>query len=207
MEVGKDLTGFADTDIPFEMGDYMPVMLVDDDDNLVQIFDSKTEELLSLFDASGKPTDVKVYDENGRAIRRKDSKGRPLPIPMFDGEGKRIPRFDKAGNRISTLAVYKIEPNPGAGLWRPHNDQLPPERKGEGVYGIFACLGERAFAYRKELRKAERGAGVSPGEVAAGPTRSTYISSGLNDAQVRKTGDQPGAVEQAVTRAREEQGQ
>nr|HPO10322.1 hypothetical protein [bacterium] len=31
------------------------------------------------------------------------------------------------------------------------NDQLPPERKGEGVYTIFRCLGERARVYRDRL--------------------------------------------------------
>jgi hypothetical protein len=47
--------------------------------------------------------------------------------------------------------VYKIEANPGAGLWRPHNDRLPPERKGEGVFTIFDCLGQRGRLYKGKL--------------------------------------------------------
>ena len=59
--------------------------------------------------------------------------------------------FDKNGNGIPSLVVYKIEANPGAGLWRPHNDQLPAERKGEGVFTIFECFGERAKLYKQKL--------------------------------------------------------
>ena len=61
--------------------------------------------------------------------------------------------FDKDGNPISGLVIYKIESNPGAGLWRPHNDQLPLERKGEGVYTIFKALGDRAKDYKNKLAK------------------------------------------------------
>jgi hypothetical protein len=151
-EVGSDLTGFSDADIPYEMGDYMPVFLVDENDNLVCIFDRSSEELIPLFHEDGSVrAEVDVYDENGRQIPRVDENGSPIPIPMFDEEGNRIPRFDRDGNPISTLVIFKIEPNPGAGLWRPHNDQLPEERKGEGVFRIFKCLGERAEVYRDKL--------------------------------------------------------
>jgi len=61
--------------------------------------------------------------------------------------------FDSRGEALRLLTVFKIEPNPGAGLWRPHNDQLPPERKGEGVYTIFRCLGERAKIYKDCLAR------------------------------------------------------
>jgi hypothetical protein len=152
-EPGSDLTGFSDADIPYEMGDYMPVFLVDRDDNLVRIFDTSTEELMPLFHEDGSPTDVEIYDENGHPVPRVDESGAPVPIPMFDAKGDRIARFDRDGNPISTLLMFKIEPNPGAGLWRPHDDQLPEERKGEGVFKIFRCLGERAGVYRDKLNQ------------------------------------------------------
>jgi hypothetical protein len=152
-EPGSDLTGFSDAGIPYEMGDYMPVFLVDEDDNLVRIFDRSSEELIPLFNEDGSPTNVDVYDEDREPIPRVDENGSPIPVPMFNDEGDRIPRFDRDGNPISTLVVFKIEPNPGAGLWRPHNDQLPEERRGEGVFRIFKCLGERAQVYRDKLNQ------------------------------------------------------
>ncbi|MGQ9607951.1 MAG: hypothetical protein ACUVWN_01490 [bacterium] len=151
MEVGEDLTGFSDADIPYEMGDYMPVFLVDENDNLVRIFDKETEEIVPLFNDDGSPTDVIIYDEKGEPIPRFDENNNSIPIPMFDENGNRIPRYDRYGEPISTLVVFKIEPNPGAGLWRPHNDQLPEERKGEGVFIIFKYFGERAKIYKEKL--------------------------------------------------------
>jgi len=138
-------------DIPYEMGDYMPVFLVDEEDNLIFLFDREKRRLLPLFTEKGEPTKIKIFDEEGKPLPRKDSKGKVLTIPMFDKEGKRIRRFTEKGEEISTLVVFKIEANPGAGLWRPHNDQLPPERKGEGVSIIFRSLGERAKIYREKL--------------------------------------------------------
>lgn len=152
-KVIKDLTGFDNRDIPYEMGDYMPVFLVDENDNLVRIYDEDTERLIPLYDENGKPTSVEIYDENGKPIPRIDKNGIPVPIRLFDDKGRRIPLFDAKGRPISSLVVYKIEANPGAGLWRPHNDQLPPHRKGEGVYIIFSRLGERAAIYKKKLEE------------------------------------------------------
>ena len=150
-EPGTDLTGFSDADIPYEMGDYMPVFLVDENDNLISVFDKVSEEIAPLFNEDGSPTDVEIFDEAGKPIPRVDESGSPVSIPVFDEDGSRIPRFDSDGEPISTLMVFKIEPNPGAGLWRPHNDQLPEERRGEGVFKIFRCLGERAQVYRDRL--------------------------------------------------------
>jgi len=150
-KIEKDLTGFSQDDIPYEMGDYMPVFLVNEEDNLIFLFDREKRKLLPLFTEDGEPTNLQVFNERGRPIPRRDSKGKPLVIPMFDKEGKRIHRFNENGEEISTLTVFKIEANPGAGLWRPHNDQLPLKRKGEGVSIIFRSLGERAKIYREKL--------------------------------------------------------
>jgi hypothetical protein len=166
-EVGDDLTGFADDDIPYEMGDYMPVFLCDQADNLTHVFDAETEELRPLCDAEGMPTDVPVLTASGSPVPRLAADGTPLAIPLFDEYGLPIPRFDRHGRRIRSLVCYKIEPNPGAGLWRPHDDQLPPERKGEGVYAIFRCLGERAQAYREELAQRVGTPTVAPASVSA----------------------------------------
>ena len=143
-EIFTDLTGFSIDDIPYEMGDYMPVFLVDENDNLKYVFDFEKEKIVPLYDEKGNPTDVKIYDEKGEEIKRIDKEGNPVLIPFFDENGNKKKMFDEKGKEIPSLIVYKIEANPGAGLWRPHNDQLPPERKGEGVFTIFDCLGKRA---------------------------------------------------------------
>jgi len=59
------------------------------------------------------------------------------------------------------------------GPWRPHNDQLPPERKGEGVYTIFRCLGERAAMVRAKLAELAK----TPISEAASEAQATYLSS------------------------------
>ena len=150
-KIFTDLTGFPSNGIPYEMGDYMPVFLIDEHDNLCRVFDPGTERLLSLFDDRGRPTRVKIFDETRREIARTDKNGRPLAVPLFDARGKKRRLFDAHKNPIPALIVYKIETNPGAGLWRPHNDRLPPERKGEGVFTIFDCLGQRGRRYKEIL--------------------------------------------------------
>ncbi len=137
--------------IPYEMGDYMPVFLVNNKDELVQVYDYKTEQMLQLYNKNSNPTNLKIYGPNKKPILRRDKTGKVLPIRMFDNDGKRIPLYDQYGKLIPTLVVYKIEPNPGAGLWRPHNDQLPPHRKGEGVYIIYKSLGELAKKYKESI--------------------------------------------------------
>jgi len=197
-QVGKDLTGFENTDIPYEMGDYMPVFQVDENDNLVRLYDEEQGRLLPLYDEKGRPTDVQVYDKAGKPLPRVDKEGKPLPIPLFDKEGKRIPIFDKNGKPISTLVIYKIEANPGAGLWRPHNDQLPPYRKGEGVYTVFRCLGERASIYREKLEEIAKQRGVPH---PPSPPPSTYLPSAPAETETVVS-----SLDEAMRKAREELG-
>ncbi len=150
-ELGADLTGVEDSDIPYEMGDYMPYMLVDENDNYTALYDRKNEEILPLYHPDGSITDTKIFDKDGKELVRLDPLGQPASFPAFDASGNRIEYFNEHGEPVRTLAALKIEPNPGAGLWRPHNDQLPLERKGEGVYKIFRCLGERGRLYRQRF--------------------------------------------------------
>jgi hypothetical protein len=127
-------------EIPYEMGDYMPVFLVNEKDQLTHIFDSEKEEIVPLFDKNNRPNGIKIYDAKKKILTP--------PYSMFDENDKPLVRFDKKGHRLTTLIVYKIESNPGAGLWRPFNDQLPIERKGDGLYTLFKSLGERARDYK-----------------------------------------------------------
>ncbi|HUT73298.1 MAG TPA: hypothetical protein VM221_00500 [Armatimonadota bacterium] len=197
LEAREDLTGFPDTGIAYEMGDYMPVMLVDDNHHLVRLYDRERGVLLPLFDREGRPTAVPVCDEGGTPVPRLDASGKPLPLPMFDERGRRIPRCDERGRPISALVVFKIESNPGAGLWRPHDDQLPAERKGEGVYTIFRCLGERAAIYREELGKLAASAETKPPRRRRTGPAPRYLSG-------RPSGGD--ALERAIKRASEELG-
>ena len=149
----EDLTGFPITGIPYEMGDYMPLFLVDEFDNLKYLYNEKEGKLIPLYDKNGYPTDVKIYDENRKEIVRIDKNKNPIPIPYFDENGNPRKIYNENGEEIPSLIICKIEPNPGAGLWRPHNDRLPPERKGEGVFIIFSCLAERGKIYKEKIEK------------------------------------------------------
>lgn len=131
------------TDIPYEMGDYMPVFMTNVNDELVSYYDEASEIIRPLFE-KGKPV-IQLFNKSGKTVRP--------PFICKDQNNQPVDYFDKKGNQISPLVVFKIEPNPGAGLWRPHDDQLPVERKGEGVYLIFKSLGERAREYRKSQQR------------------------------------------------------
>ncbi len=152
-DIFSDFTGFPITGIPYEMGDYMPVFLIDEFENLKYVYDEKEGKLIPLYDKNGFPTDIKIYDENGKEIPRIDKNKKPVLIPYFDENGNPRKIYDENGKEIPSLVICKIEPNPGAGLWRPHNDRLPPERKGEGVFIIFSCLAERGKIYKEKIEK------------------------------------------------------
>ena len=152
-KIFEDLTGFPITGIPYEMGDYMPLFLVDEFDNLKYIYNEKEGKLIPLYDKNGYPTKVKICDENGKEISRIDKNKNPVLIPYFDENRNPRKIYDENGKEIPSLIICKIEPNPGAGLWRPHNDRLPPERKGEGVFIIFSCLAERGKIYKEKIEK------------------------------------------------------
>ena len=147
----KDLTGFSVGDIPYEMGDYMPVFLIDEEEHLKFVYDKRKQNLLALDQKDGRPTKVKVFDSKRKEVPRISPEGKPKDIPYFDKEGNKVGLYDEEGKEIPPLVVFKIEANPGAGLWKPHDDQLPPERKGEGVFTIFSSLGERAKSYKEKI--------------------------------------------------------
>ncbi len=131
---------FIPDDIPYEMGDYMPVFLIDESGRLTSVFDRKKQQRTPLITLEGRTLSREIYDAQSREIEWDENN---LPL-YFQPDGKRTGLFNKEGEEIPPFIVYKIEANPGAGLWRPHNDQLPPERKGEGVSRIFDCLARRA---------------------------------------------------------------
>ena len=139
--------GIADWEILYEMGDYLPVFLADEKDNLMRVYDTEKESFIYLYE-DGKPNSkIKIYDEKGEIQH--------FPIKLFAGDKKRklFWQYGKEKKHpVKSLAVMKIEPNPGSGLWRPHNDRLKlVGRDGEGVYQIFEILGEWGRKYRKEI--------------------------------------------------------
>ncbi len=131
---------FVPDDIPYEMGDYMPVFLINEEDRLCAVYDFKSQQRIPLLTPTGRRRNVEVYDASGQPVAWDENN---LP-EYYSAEGERIGLYNGHGEEIPPFVVYKIEPNPGAGLWRPHNDQLPPERKGEGVIKVFDCLAQRA---------------------------------------------------------------
>ena len=150
LEPHSNVTGQADHEILYEMGDYMCVFLVDDQDYLMRIYDDEKERFISLYknDKSDQPNPkLKVYDKNGKL--------QSLPVKLYKGNKKRK-LFWQYGNgkkkSVKSLAVVKIEPNPGAGLWRPHNDRLKlVGRDGEGVYRIYKTFSEWGKLYKEKI--------------------------------------------------------
>ena len=115
------------------------------DDNLQRVWDREGMRFIPVYTSAGVNKDLKIVDEKNRVQK--------APYNLFE-KGKRRKLFWKYKNRkrqpVKTLTVCKIEPNPGAGLWRPHNDRLKlVGRDGEGVYRIFKVLGGWAKKYRK----------------------------------------------------------
>ncbi|MFH1904756.1 MAG: hypothetical protein ABIK53_04430 [bacterium] len=140
--------GVPDWEILYEMGDYLPVFLVDDHDNLQRIYHPEKEEFISLYENGKLNSKIKVYNEKGIKIQQ-------FPIKLFEGGIKRklFWQLEKGKKySVKSLTIVKIEPNPGAGLWRPHNDRLKlVGRDGEGVCQVFEILGEWGKKYKKKI--------------------------------------------------------
>ncbi len=153
----RNVLGVPDWRIIYEMGDYMPAFLVDEKDSLVRIYDRGEGRFIDLFKDGEPSRELDIYDEEGKAVELLDRKGRPVAVPLFDSDGNRRNLTYRLAHEdpdvrhpVRSLTVLKIEPNPGAGLWRPHNDRLKlVGRDGEGVYKIFKILGEWAGEYKK----------------------------------------------------------
>jgi hypothetical protein len=142
-----NLLNVPDHEIMFEMGDYMPVLLVDDQDNLVQVYDDQREQFIPVVRNGQANPKLKLYDARGNKLRP--------PVKLFH-HGRKRRLFWQHGRgkkrRARALTVVKIECNPGAGLWRPHNDRLKlVGRDGEGVYHIFQVLGEWGQLYKQKI--------------------------------------------------------
>ncbi|MDY0169397.1 MAG: hypothetical protein RBS80_22830 [Thermoguttaceae bacterium] len=136
--------GVPDTEILYEMGDYMPCFLADRDDVLQRVYDRENERFIPVETDGWMTAGLQILDARGRLQQP--------PIALLAG-GRRRKLYwqyeDSGPQPVKSLVVLKIEPNPGAGLWRPHNDRLKlVGRDGEGVYRIFQILGEWGRRYK-----------------------------------------------------------
>ncbi len=150
LEPHLNALGRADHEILYEMGDYMCVLLTDEQGYLKRVYDREKERFISLpeDDQKGTPPDgLKIYDQDGKL--------QSLPVKLYEGNKKRKLFWqDEKGKKreVKSLTVVKIEPNPGAGLWRPHNDRLKlVNRDGEGVYRIFKTFSEWGKLYKEKI--------------------------------------------------------
>ena len=139
--------GRPDHEILFEMGDYMPVFLTDDQGTLLRLYVPEAEAFVPLTVRGSPHPQLRIYDGRGELQKP--------PVQLIADGTKRdlVYQYRKGPRRpVRSLAVVKIEPNPGAGLWRPHNDRLKlVGRDGEGVLGIFRALGEWGALYRNKI--------------------------------------------------------
>ena len=148
MEPHENLLGVPDSEILYEMGDYMVAFCIDDREFLTRVYDREKQVFIDLY-TGGKPNPaVQIVDARG--------KKQALPIRLFEGDNKRelfwMARGSKKKYPVRSLAGIKIEPNPGAGLWRPHNDRLAlVDRDGEGVRMIFQALGEWGTKFKQAI--------------------------------------------------------
>ncbi len=147
LEQHSNILGRPDHEILFEMGDYMCVFLVNDQDFLTRVYDHEKEQFIPLY-KSGRPNPkLKVYDEKGELQSQ--------PVKLYKGSKMRKLFWQYEKNKkkpVKSLAVVKIEPNPGAGLWRPHNDRLKlVGRDGEGVYRIYKILSDWGKLYKEKI--------------------------------------------------------
>ncbi len=156
LEPFTDAIGCPDSEIRYEMGDYMPLFLLDEADRIEKVYDPQSERIIPVYDRDGRPGgDVRLY-LNGKEVELIDKRGVVRRIEYFDE--KQRPRDveftykDGPRRKAKSLVVVKVEPNPGAGLWRPHNDRLKlTGRDGEACYLVFRNLGRWAKIYRDKL--------------------------------------------------------
>ena len=135
-----------DHEILYEMGDYMCVLLVDAEDRLARVYHHEAERFIPLFVDRKPNMRLEFFDRDGTPV--------PSPFDLYrEGTQRELYwRYDGGTKRrVRSVAVVKIEPNPGAGLWRPHNDRLKlVGRDGEGVFRLFKVLAEWGTLYREK---------------------------------------------------------
>ena len=150
-----DSLGCADTEVKYEMGDYMSLFLLDKDDMIERVYDSNSEQVINVYDRKGRPSaDVNLYLDD-KEIELVDKKGIVKRIEYFDKDmkpcGIEFTYKNQNRQRAGALVVVKVEPNPGAGLWRPHNDRLKLcDKDGQGCYKVFENLGQWAKKFRDD---------------------------------------------------------
>ena len=126
-------------EIPYEMGDYLAYWLVDEHDNVKQVYDwdRETDNFVDLYDSEGAWKGVSIYDIEGSLVVPDLATGK---FNLFDSDGNRrqlyyrkpgAEGFDPDRHAVRALTYTKMEPNPLAGLWGPHANR-------EEAYGVPA---------------------------------------------------------------------
>jgi len=172
-------------EIPYEMGDYITKWLVDEQSNLLQIYNWDTGEFVNLYDEQGARTAQQIYDNAGNIVAQ-DETGK---INLFDKTGARRElyyrnpleaSFNKEAYAVRAVTCTKMEPNPLAGLWGPHSAReaiygVPADQT--GCYWIFQLFGMNGAQYKE----GSRGAVFTSDAQAVEPAPARYISGGQAD--------------------------